>query len=77
MPTTITLFNPTAIKKDASIEVENKYASTEQQLAQVNPVIAQLLNGITVYEFTNKNAMTPSVPSHIQLEAQGIRFYFD
>ena len=60
-----------------SIEVENKYASTEQQLAQLNPVIAQLLNGITVYEFTNKNAMTPSAPSHIQLEAQGIRFYFD
>jgi hypothetical protein len=60
-----------------SIEVENKYASTEQQLAQLNPVIAQLLNGITVYEFTNKNTMTPSAPSHIQLEAQGIRFYFD
>ena len=60
-----------------SIEVENKYTSTEQQLAQFNPLIAQLLNGITVYEFTNKNTMAPSAPSHLQLEAQGIRFYYD
>jgi len=60
-----------------SLVIENQFSSSEQLLRQVNPLITQLLNGITVYEFTNKNAMTPSAPSQVQVEAQGIRFYFD
>jgi len=60
-----------------ALEIENQFSSSEQLLRQINPLIAQLLNGITVYEFTSKNAMAPSAPSHVQLEAQGIRFYFD
>jgi hypothetical protein len=60
-----------------SIEIDKLYSSSEKLLMQINPILAQLLNGITVYEFTNKNAMMPKAPSHLQVEAEGIRFYFD
>jgi len=60
-----------------SIEIDKLHSSSEQLLMQINPFLAQLLNGITVYEFTSKNAMIPKAPSHLQVEAEGIRFYFD
>lgn len=60
-----------------SIDIENMYSSSEKLLSQMNPVLTQLLSGITVYEFTSKNAMIPRAPSRVQVEADGIRFYFD
>ena len=60
-----------------SLDIDNLYSSSEKLLMQINPILTQLLNGITVYEFTSKNAMIPKAPSHLQVEAGGIRFYFN
>ena len=60
-----------------SLDIENMYSSSDKLLSQLNPVLTQLLSGITVYEFTSKNAMIPRAPSRVQVEAEGIRFYFD
>ncbi|SMC64638.1 DUF1439 domain-containing protein [Polynucleobacter kasalickyi] len=60
-----------------SLDIDNLYSSSEKLLMQLNPILTQLLNGITVYEFTSKNAMIPKAPSHLKVEAEGIRFYFD